>query len=435
MDFVAGGRLVKHYRKRLGITQAELGMKLIDDNTISRIEKGKVRVKPLSALLISNNLNQIAKQKGIVLNVTVAELMETKTDKCKAWCEEQFYSANTLTSESEKISAYDQILQVALDYGLSDNWAMVNRAKAEVLAKAGKIPEAKCLYMECYDYYREHKPQDIESQALLLNRIGNCSYTSDADEACAYYSKAYEILNINRLEVKGLRAKLTYNLALYYAQKEFFNQSIRYILEAKQSCQAGEDLYIRILILESNIKLKKNEYKEAIATLEALLKQPESCLGPYLYIIYNNLGICYSNIGEVEKCMILIDKSIRLSVDSRLPGLTSSLLYSAKMHIQSGKYDIAKRYLDYAVTSSMQYEQHEYTFECYYLFYICGRENKNLMKCLEYLNECKSFCSKHKLNQSCMDRLTIIQLDYELCKKGIFDTRIKFLLFKEGEQQ
>ena len=120
MNFPSNGRIIKELRKELKISQSELAMGRINVNTVCKLENDKMSITPVLALILSDNINRLAKQKGKDFKVTTADLMMSESEKCECWCLGEMEAVKSMPETGAKINKLMEILENACSYGLYD---------------------------------------------------------------------------------------------------------------------------------------------------------------------------------------------------------------------------------------------------------------------------------------------------------------------------
>jgi|GEM_PF-4840106 len=428
MEFVTGGELLKQIRKRLGVSQQELGMGKINHNTISRIEGNKEAISYMLAMRLSENINSISQNKGIQLSVNAKELLETEQDKCERWCKKELKKITESENTEQNVSRCDEIISLMQKYNLVNMIVQARELSAELLYKLSRYQDAFSRYMKCIEFYE--KSNDLLKLVEINNKLGMCLYTRDLDESFKYHYKAYELLEgVDKTkDYHKLKIEVIYFIALYYARKEDFGSAREYLDKIVNLYPNEDDLKIRILILEGNVLLRQNEHKKALEILEGLVKLDKNLIAPYEYMIYNNMGVCLNYLGEYEKSIGCLTKAINLQMDKNLPNLTNSLIHTGKVHIKLLQDDIAVKFLEAALTNATKYEQAKYVFECNELLYSIYRRKNQLKECNLLIEKCRQVLDDYGLEKDYSYRYCILKTDYLIQNNDL--TSAKALLDK-----
>ena len=88
MEIISVGARLKQIRKALGIKQEDITGKQITRNLISLIEHDKVSLTPKVSVVLSTQINRIAKEKGIDLVIEPEDLLDTEENQIKRYVTE-----------------------------------------------------------------------------------------------------------------------------------------------------------------------------------------------------------------------------------------------------------------------------------------------------------------------------------------------------------
>ena len=146
MEFKTRGELLKQIRKTLSITQRELGMRKINHNTISKIEGNTESVSYLLAMRLSENINYISSKKGIQINISALELLETEEEKCEKWCKNELDNIQLSNDTDKNIARYDEIIMLSQKYKLKSITIKAQELYSNLLYTLSRYQEAIFYY-------------------------------------------------------------------------------------------------------------------------------------------------------------------------------------------------------------------------------------------------------------------------------------------------
>lgn len=152
-----------------------------------------------------------------------------------------------------------------------------------------------------------------------------CSYK----KALSYYSSCIA-LKEKRGEVDRIYMMSFYNQSLAYSQLGYFK---KFELSALKSLEIGKKIYkesgrdmTAAYLSVGSAYLTINEYEKALVNLDSALqiaiKLPDSENSDILTRIYGNLGVCYSQLGDVSKARVYYEKTVMI-YDKFMPVNTS----------------------------------------------------------------------------------------------------------------
>lgn len=412
MEFKTSGELLKQIRKTLSITQRELGMEKINHNTISRIESNTESVTYLLALRLSENINYISSKKGIQVNISALELLETEEEKCEKWCKNELNNIKLSNDTDENIARYDEIIMLSEKYKLKNITIKAHELYSNLLYTLSRYQESIFHYNKCIEFYKDN--DNLLKEIEINNKIGMCFYTTDLEESYKYHYKAYELLeNMDKIEDSiRLKVEVVYFIALYHARKEDFGCAKEYLDSIINLYSEDNDLKVKISILQGNILLRQNNYSKAIEILESLIILDKELIAPYEYMIYNNMGICLNHLGDYENSIRCLTKAIQLQLDKNSPDLTNSLIHAGKLHIKLSQDDIAMRFIEAAIGNAIKHGQSKYIFECNELLYSIFRKRNLLEDCFNVTEKCKQTLIEYKLHEDFKYRYCVMKVDY-----------------------
>lgn len=412
MEFKTGGDLVKQVRKILSITQQELGLNKINNNTISRIENNTESISYSLAIRLCENISYISSEKGIQVNISALDLLETEENKCEKWCVNEVNNINLSNHIEKNIERCNAIIELSHMYKLESIATQAKEMSAGFLYKLSRFQEAFTLYRQCIEFYQDNN--DLLKIIEINYKIGTCLYTIDFEESYSYLYKAYVLLKSmdKSPDCISLTVKVVYCIALYYAKKEDFDNAKQYLDSIINLHFEDDAIKLKISILQGNILLRQNSHREALDILEKLINLDKELIAPYEYIIYNNIGVCLNYLGEYESSINYLTKAINLQLDKNLPDLTNSLIHTGKVHINVSQDDIAIRFVEAALGNAMKYQQANYIFECNELLYSIYRRKNQLDDCFSIVERCKQTSEDYNLNKDFNYRYCVMKVDY-----------------------
>lgn len=397
MKFPTTGELLKEYRKSLKITQTDLCMDNININTLSKLENDKVRISPVLAALLSNNLRIISAKQGEKLDISVNDLLMGTEKRCEKWCLEELKSIDDTIDDISVVNTYHSIIKAANDYGIDLISLDATERLANYFYNINKYEDAIEYYTICMDKYK--KANIIYKMMNTMCNIGKCYYKIDKNEAFEYFIKTYKLLNSypNDATMIEVRAKVLYNIALYYNEKMNFDESNKYIKEFSKLYGVNNNLVIKFYILKGNNEIGSNMYTKAKETFENLLKLPSSELSLFKHIIYNSLAICLYHDNDKKNALKYFDLAISEQLKNSLPSLTFYLLNAASAYMNNNNSEIAIRYIEGAIYNAKTHNQYNNIVDCYHIQYKIYKTKEQYEKCKELLKECSEFIDINKL--------------------------------------
>ena len=109
---------------------------------ISLIESGKVQLTTVTAMILSDNFNKIAAEKGIELNLTLKDLLGNGRQDYERDLKNTFIS---LVEDGGSNADYDRLLVKAKKHNCFELIAEIEKAKGDNFALADKHEAAKLM--------------------------------------------------------------------------------------------------------------------------------------------------------------------------------------------------------------------------------------------------------------------------------------------------
>lgn len=234
------------------ITQKELACKGISASYLTKIKKGHNPFKEKHIPLLVDSFNRIFKERNIDKIITIEELYITPQQELDQLVNKSIIDKSIYSKEKqEEIELFEQKKEV--------HSCKYRYIIAKYNQKMGKREKALNIY---YD---------------LLNHF-SCS--------AFFYSILIEIIRLEKIQN-------TYEIYLKYQKK--INKAL-YKIKALLAYNIGVNL------------LRTKKWNKAISCFRVLIDMQK--ITKHYYHSYNNLGICYQNLGEYEKAIEYFKKSV-----------------------------------------------------------------------------------------------------------------------------
>ncbi|MEG0308105.1 MAG: tetratricopeptide repeat protein [Clostridium sp.] len=324
--------------------------------------------------------------------------MLIEENKARIYCTDQL----NLKLTSNEI---DKIIDICEKYNMSDLISSAYIIKGNLLYEKNLFNDAflqfnQALYI-CDNIH-------IKDEIFIYNRMGACKIsTLHYEEALAYLCKCYSyVVDFNDV---NLTCNCIFNLALTYKKLGEFDNAIIYIDKLLDICDLNHDFnkYIENIILKANCYLGKNEYHTAIELYTETLNKFNPTISPLSGIIYNNLGLIYLDINELDKALKFFKNATlsRESLDKST--LCRSLIDTSKVYIKQGLYSEAIELLEKGIILANEYGDKEYLLKGYTLLedaYVALKDRNKLeevylrsLKALNDIDSCKLLSIYNKL--------------------------------------
>lgn len=356
MEILSPGKKIKKIRKELKINQREITGGEITRELISIIENDKATLTASVAKIITDNINRICKERRIDFHLKVEYLLEDVQAQVnniadgyiEFLCKNEENISEDFTKKVEKIEGFFR------KYDAPEK-------KMIIYEKIGDMLRGEKEYSKSYIYYikalENHKglDRDIRVVSVLQKLGGICINLGNDNESLNFNSLA---LKYDDIITEELMYNLLYNNTLAYMHLNNYDkalQEIEYIQNTfkvlnkenifeinilKANCLRYKKFYNEVLELNVHMlsTLDKNKDIEKlilvignildIYTVSKDLKNVRIYIDKLVYLLdsydevresfhcpnaYNQLGISYELIGNIELSIEAYKKSIELS--------------------------------------------------------------------------------------------------------------------------
>ncbi|NDI79117.1 MULTISPECIES: tetratricopeptide repeat protein [Psychrilyobacter] len=234
------------------ITQKELACKGISASYLTKIKKGHNPFKKKHIPLLVDSFNKIFQERNIDKIITIEELYITPQQELDQLIVESIIDKSIYSKEKQE--------------------------EIELFGREKEVHSCKYRYIIAKHNQRIGKKEKaLNTYYDLLNHFSCSDF---------FYSILIEVIRLEKTE-------LTYAIYLKYQKK--INQA-PYKTKALLAYNTGVSL------------LETKKYSKAILCFNVLIDMPE--ITKHYYHSYNNLGICYQNLGEYEKAIECFKKSV-----------------------------------------------------------------------------------------------------------------------------
>ncbi|MEG1254793.1 helix-turn-helix domain-containing protein [Clostridium sp.] len=414
MNFFSPGQKIKRLRNQLNIKQIELEEIGVSRNYISMVESDK---RNLSGETLEK-LVEFFKNKADALNVDINldknTLILSKKDEARNYCNDKLMS----NLNSEEI---DQIIFIGEEYKLLDVLPKVYILKGNLLYDKNLFDRAVIFYYNALEIYNSNT--DDLSKAHVYNNLGKCKLkTLCYEEALAYFFKCH--FHLNEGNDKTNYQNCIFNIAIAYKKMGEFDNALLYVNKLISTFNADNnlDIYIDMMILEANCYIEKNENDVAIKIYNDAINAYGNKLGASLGYVYNNLGLIYLDINEIENALDYFNKAISLKKDIDRPTLSRPIIYKSKVYIKLNSKHEAISLLEKGISLAKEYSDKEYILVGYMLLeeiYLDLNDYENLENVYLNLIDILEDTDSDKLIDIYI-KLSVLYIDnkhYEKCKE------------------
>ena len=356
MEILSPGKKIKKIRKELKINQREITGGEITRELISIIENDKSTLTAPVAKIITDNINRICKERKIDFNLKAEYLLEDVQAQVNNIADKyiEFLCKNEENISEDFTKKVEEIEVFFRKYDAPEK-------KMIIYEKIGDILRGEKEYSKSYIYYikalENHKglDRDVRVVSILQKLGGVCINLGNDNESLNFNSLA---LKYDDIITEELMYNILYNNTLAYMHinnydkalqeiehiqntfKVFNKENIFEINILKANCLRYKKFYNEVLELNvhmlSTLDKNKDIEKLILVTANILdiytvlkdLKNVRIYIDKLVYLLdsydevresfhcpnaYNQLGISYELIGNIELSIEAYKKSIELS--------------------------------------------------------------------------------------------------------------------------
>ena len=340
------GEKIRRIRSYLGIRQHDITGNKITRNLISYIENDKIRLTRETAEIIVENVEKLAGEKKIPLNISVEYLMlddisqaELLLDKCLENMK-YFYD-----SKQDKFQ-----YELSKANNLLKDWDIPEK-KADIYEMAGDYYYEINQFNESYMYYLKSLENNIrlsnhKNIVMMYIKLAKCAIAlKNFHEAINLNNYARFILREKEIQDPLLLKKILFNIALAHKKLETYDECLDSLKELVNMDTDFETLeYIDILMLRANCYVIKGNYETAEQIYIKILDLTEDH-SEIQVVVYLNLGKLYLRLNEKDKANVYINKGLEISLNNNDKYLIDIYLELGKIYKRMYQYDLSKEYL------------------------------------------------------------------------------------------
>jgi tetratricopeptide (TPR) repeat protein len=302
------GQKIKEIRNELGLNQQDIVGDQITRNMISLIENDKSNLSSAVARIISENINQICKARGLSYSVDENYLLESTEAQINRIAEDfiKYLDSSDVRYDNELLNKIKDIDSLFVDYS-------VPSIEFGVYFKIGRALGDRKDYLTSYAYYIRALENNTASLgsidgARLLSDLGyTCLRLNRSDEALKYISLALYYLDDT---VSRLYFILHYNAALAYKKEALYDYAFNEITIIEETCTgiSSEDMF-DVYSLKANCFEAVKRYEESLTVHEMLYSSIDNDnIESKLFALGNMLDI-YSLLNDTKSMSETLDKS------------------------------------------------------------------------------------------------------------------------------
>ncbi|WP_346940278.1 helix-turn-helix domain-containing protein [uncultured Clostridium sp.] len=357
MDFLSPGKRLKALRQQLNIKQVELEEIGVSRNYISMVESDK---RNLTGETLENFLKFMqnkADELGTNINLDVNYLLLPEKEEARNYCNMKLDS--TLGHRD-----LDEVIKIGEKYKLEDILLKSYLLKGNLLYDENSFNTAFIYYYKILEIYNDNK--DNSNKSLAYIKLSKCKIiTLSYEEALTYLFKAYSYCKEFNDDTN--LTNCLYNIALSYKKLDEYDNALIYIDELLNLCNVNHnfDMYISTIILKCNCYLNKKDYSLALTIYFDILDNFSENIGIYLGMIYNNIGLIYCELDEIDKSIDYFSRAINFKKVHDIERVNRSIIDMSSVYVKENSYDKAIELLYEGIALSEKYSDAEFLIRGY----------------------------------------------------------------------
>lgn len=418
MEFLTTGEKIKNLRKILGIKQEELTSIGVSRNFISMIENDKRKLNLKTAQLLIKIFKLKSNEVEIDLDIDENYLLKSPHEEAREYC-------NKKTTDSLSIEEVDNLIDISSQYNLSDILSTLYVSKGNMVYNNRKYSEAFAHYYDALDIC--NSINRLEDKAFIYNKLGKCRLQMlEYFESLSFFTKAYDLSLIGNYKL--IEKNSLYNMALVYKRLNKIDDAIKCLNKYIDICDDSIDFFdiIDAKILEANCYFFEKKYNMSIQIYKEILNKKHQLKDPILGNIYNNLGLAYLEVNDLENSLFYFNRSQKLRKVSDKSKLHRTLIDKSNVFIRNRITNEASNLLRKGFDMSVIYNDLEYiilSFNMLERIYIDSSDSEKLIflyeEMLKIVSSEKNAQSSLLIYTKISNKLALIHIennDIEKCK-------------------
>lgn len=312
MEILSPGKKIKKIRKELKINQREITGGEITRELISIIENDKSTLTEPVAKIITDNINRICKERKINFNLKVEYLLEDVQAQVNNIADKyiEFLCKNEENISEDFTKKVEEIEVFFRKYDAPEK-------KMIIYEKIGDILRGEKEYSKSYIYYikalENHKglDRDVRVVSVLQKLGGVCINLGNDNESLNFNSLA---LKYDDIITEELMYNLLYNNTLAYMHINNYDKALHEIEHIQNTFKVlNKENIFEINILKANCLRYKKFYNEVLELnvhmLSTLDKNKDI---EKLILVTGNILDIYTVLKDLKNVRIYIDKLVYL---------------------------------------------------------------------------------------------------------------------------
>jgi tetratricopeptide (TPR) repeat protein len=359
LHYINSGERIKQYRKMLNISQKEAAGNKLSHSMISLIESGKIGLTTVTAIILADNLNRIADEKGIDLNLSLKDMLMTKEEYLESTCFKEL--------EEMKNGKYDEIKYAKLYEVVKANNLIY--MQAEIREIMGRNAFDSCEYINAFNYFCDclqinELIGNVEGIIRSSYLLGMCSVRlNNKLEAEKCFKRSVKYFLREDKHVDKYACNILKELIKLIIERQGYDEALQYMKGYLDNINREDADYYDILEVKGYILLKQKKYSQAFALYKELLDKPlENIRGIYVYI-----SIAQEKLGLLDDAEASFKESLRLADNENVS--IEELMGSANEYMDSVIFSRAVAYFEKVIEAAVKVNDDNKALEAYRSIY------------------------------------------------------------------
>jgi tetratricopeptide (TPR) repeat protein len=351
------GERIKEYRKMLKISQKQAANGRLSHSMISLIESGKIQLTTVTAIILADNLNKIAAERGINLNLSLKDMIMSKEEYIEENCKKKL---DDLMRIDFNIDKYEDIFIIAEEHNLFSLMAYTKELIGDYYSSNEKYELALIAYEISCDCY--NRVNMCVEHARALYKSGICYIKLKKYSECdSHLKKAISVLQFTEPLDIGFYLKVLYEISMLKYTCGNYEEALYYINISTAIPQMDKAKTSDILGLKANIYLKQKKYEDSVQVFNEILQSDFE----EKHIILFSLSIAFSKLQMKDKSQYYYDEALIFMLSRNTPSNTINLLNAGQAYKEFEIFDKALVCFEKALEYANNHSQDKLRIICY----------------------------------------------------------------------
>lgn len=387
MNILSLGEKIKKLRKEKNMTLKELAGDRITAAQISHIERDK-----------SHTSYELLEYLSERLDVSIDYLLETKEMQSKKITDNLILESEIAIKKDELDEAekeIQQIIEICEEYDLSENYGKCNYLLGNIYLKRKDSRKSNFYFEKALFYFI--KNNDTKRIFQCYMNIANIYFDNNLYEvALTNYSFAKDILDENNADDPDIYKELYSKISECYMKMKESEKALEFIEKIVNiDDEYSPEQEVEMLVLKAKKLLSEGCYvdsKDYFSKALKIIEKEEN--KDKLAQVYLTVGNIYGEMGDNEKFLEYSEKVYDIKKSDSDKYMMDSLFNIIESYIESGDFEVAKKYSKLALASAIKTKSKFNEFKA--LKYYCDiyKYKGETDIAIEYLIKCIDIISR-----------------------------------------